>query len=365
MSLQIKCYNSPDSLGPDLLGTWNSLAAEHPFTPPYLTVEWLTNWWAAFHNNQRAYIITAWDGDTLIAILPLQWTNYRVKKYLNFKCLEAWVSNDSPGFDLICKPQDTLRSWEAIRRHLDSISKQWDVLHIKRWHPGSEKHSVLKDCFLPQHYEIIQNEYSGSFVLPMSGNFDAYYKSLSPSFFKSRVNKNNRLAKAGKLEYKHYSKYSPEIMDIFLRLDKCASRRNEISAITESPERIQFYERINMLFDKQGQFSMNVLYLDDKPIVCVYGLQRDGRYSFLKQAVDYDLPEDILRRTSPGQGIFYFLLKRLYDEGKVTQFDFCGPFYKYEEHWTKNIEQKYNVLLLNKRRLLPRLYSAFIKFKAD
>jgi CelD/BcsL family acetyltransferase involved in cellulose biosynthesis len=349
--IQIKTISSLNDFR-EMKAVWNRLVERMDYPLPFVSHEWLCAWWEGWARGRPAIVLTGWHNGELIGGLPLIRDWYPVARGLvRFHSWQSMTFEESPSFGIPCVPDHLGGFLAAVQRHLEEQTRDWDVLLLERLQTTPVTVEMIKSRFNVGHTCWLARAYPGSYFLELNGDFDSYFRSLSKAFIKDRKYKNNKLARLGDVSFS-ITGYSEKSLETFYRMEH-SGWKHRTSILAQAQKKV-FYDKLAENFAALGKLSLVTLSLNGEPVVSVFGLIDRETFYFLKIGLNYDVDEKI-QKTTPGQALFFHLMQHCFAQ-KLKYFDFCGPFYDYERMWTKGIHQKYNLVILNRRKLLVRLY---------
>ena len=337
-----------------LNGRWNNLVEQMDYPLAFLVHEWIASWWESFGQNLPVRIFTGWRDEKLIGALPLFETEHRLGAVFRFRGYQSMTNDESPGFGILCHPDLAGQFLAAVKDHLERNSSAWDVLFCLRFQGTEKILETIRHTFTAGHTRLLVNLYPGSYLIPLENNFKSFFQELSKGFSKNRRYYNNKIARLGKLDFRHTTDFNPTVLEEFYQIEKTGWKKG--TSILTQPRKKLFYDSLAGHFARRGEHLLVTLYLNQHPIASVFGIIYNQTFFFLKIGIDYHVDEQI-QKTSPGQVLLQHLIEHCHALG-LKRFDFCGPFYEYERMWTGNICQKYNLMIFNQRKPLVKLYLA-------
>src|SRR5919112_6577320 len=64
---------------------WEDLYYNSPFSTPFQSWSWLYSWWESFGEGYELRLITVWNGDLLVGVIPLMlehWWGFRRLRFI-------------------------------------------------------------------------------------------------------------------------------------------------------------------------------------------------------------------------------------------------------------------------------------------
>src|SRR5262245_24670712 len=106
--------------------TWDALLERAEAVTPFVTPLWTRCWWEAFGAGNALRVLTVYDGDQCVAVVPMMQTGARM--YGVPVCMLELIGNlHTPRFDFIVA-RDRPDVYGAIWQHLQQV--RWDVLKL-------------------------------------------------------------------------------------------------------------------------------------------------------------------------------------------------------------------------------------------
>ena len=337
----------------DIAAAWDGLHADCG-GGPFSSRIWFDCWWRSFGEGADVRIVTVWGAQRLVGVLPLQVRRRRIVGPLFLRSLHALSNDHSPEFSPLIDRHHRREALEALGRVVREDASV-DRIGFERLALDEPALNDYQDTFSTSEFLLERAAWPGSYYVDFANDFETFYQSLGRSFRKDRNNKNNRLAKAGAVDFDVEEGYVPGTLDEFYEIEKTGWKSEQGTAIAQEERVRDFYDRLAMQSAGRGEFRLVRLRLDGRLIAGTYGLCLHRVFYFLKVAIDYS--DDALMRHSPGQAMLYRLMQYCFDR-QLEGFDFCGPFYDYEAKWTKGVRQKYVLDIYHRASARTKLFLA-------
>ena len=332
---------------------WNKLFNSIEQPTIFISHSWLSIWWRNFGNQKPLIILTVWDRKYLIGALPLFQTTISIFKLFNFKCLHSLTNPHSPMYNIISRSENLNRVINSIKDYLVKNSSLWDILLLERLDETFKSPERFKSIFNDGKTRFQSKPWEGSYYIRFIGTFEEYLSRMNKSSKRNLLNKNNRIKKKGIVDFRAVKEYNQDEINNFLSIENTGWKNENGSAIKLSKDVSKFYREVAEIFSKTNRFLLFILYVDETAIAANYGLIDNNRFYQLKIGVNYSYPE--VKKLSPGQAIMMRMTRYCF-ENNLRGFDFCAPFYPYEELWTREKSQKYIVTIYNLQIIKVRLY---------
>ena len=172
--------------------------------------------------------------------------------------------------------------------------------------------------------------------------WEEYFKSLPKKFRWLLRAMPKRLADKGHVRYEHVSqtKQLPDFMENILNIERASWKEEQGSSITANAHQVEFYSKFAELAAACNWLSGHVLFLEDRPIAYMYGIQFGGVFYDLKESYSNEFKD-----LSPGHILKTFALPKIIESGAVY-YDFMGNAEPYKLKWTQTLYTHRTYILL-------------------
>lgn len=306
------CFETPD---------WKGLLSSDPQRHLFATPEWNRVWWEEFGNGKDLFVLTAFRGDDLAAIVPLYRKIEEGRRVLRFV----------GGIDLtdylgpICSYSDRGEVAAALVGWLQDTDVEWDELDAHNMPVPFGFAEFLVERADAAGFDFALEQEETAAVLPLPGSWDEYLASLDSKQRHELKRKRRRIAR----DHPDASFRSsvPETAENDLRLFVEMHRGAEgMKGHFMRAEVATFFERVAHAFAPNGWLRLEFLEIGDRVIASTFGFVLNDSYFLYNSAFEPDA-----RRLSPGLVLVSELVKNSIEEG-LSVFDFMrGPErYKYQ-----------------------------------
>ena len=128
-----------------------------------------------------------------------------------------------------------------------------------------------------------------------------------------------------------------------LKISDASWKYDSGSAISQVPPVTRFYRKFTEIALKQDLIVLWFLDINGEKVAFDYYLKDSGRLSGIRS--DYDKSYGDYY---PGDNIKLELLKQMFADPEMQEFDFGGSDYDYKLRWTSNIRKHINLIIGNK-----------------
>jgi CelD/BcsL family acetyltransferase involved in cellulose biosynthesis len=298
----------------DLREDWNRLAAASPARSVFLRHEWFDAAWQWRKSDCELRLLCVHDGDGVLrGLCPLvRWV--RNTPLPGTRVLEFLAVPDTQACDVLARPADLRGVAEAMAVELGRSRGEWDMLFLSRLPADSPSGSLLPAALAGNRIRTGIAPWGDNPVIPLRGEWSAFYAQRSRSLKKSNNLAANRLARAGtvELDWRRPGAGPIDPDELVERIAAVSARSwKESTGLTlDHPGPAAFIRRLTRHAREQGWLSVWLLNLNGTPVATEYQLIHEGQVHALR--ADFD---EGLRDLGPGTYLNWKLLERLFSEG--------------------------------------------------
>jgi len=331
-----------------LRGAWNGLLYNSTSIVIHLTHEWFKSWWESFHQNNDLRIIIISDHDNqLIAIAPFMVTDSSYRG-IHIKKICFMSNGHSPFANFIIKEDKIAESIQAIFSYLETF-QDWHMIEFRKLNSSDPVYESVLDYLKESKclYGIKRNIETPFIVI--DSDWDTFLRSRSTKFRKVLRNKINRVNKTGDLliERIEISGSKDDVLQEMLEVSKNSWKRQIGTDLAGNLDSKCFYMKLCDFLGPQGIITLWLLRKGGKAIAFEFHLTYNDTVYPIR--ADYD---ESFKSLSPGSILEFNILKALFEEGKVTEYNSCGHTYDYLLNWTDNTRKHYDIEIFS-RHFLP------------
>lgn len=333
---------------------WDALLLRSTQNEACLTHEWFQAWWKAFQRGNQLYILVASRSSGVVGIAPLMSCRGNFRG-LPIQRICFMANGQSPSADFILAgdidANDKQEVLNSFMGYLLSEKRSWDVLELQKIYAGSSTLPYLQRAFTQNRLRFGFKESLRSPVIFMDTDWETFLKSKSRKFKKVLRNKLNRAKRLASISIERVSsgeEIQQRLEDVFL-VSARSWKHKAGTAITDSGPSVTFYDEVSKTMARMGWVQLWLMRDGNRPIAFEYHIKYNGTSYPIR--ADYD--EDY-RELSPGSVLEYHILKELFCDPTVVQYDSCGDAYGYLLNWTTKLREHRTVQAFN-RRALSRL----------
>lgn len=287
---------------------WRALFDADSAASPFQSWEWLSTWWRVYGRGRSPYIITAYEGDDLVGILPM------LKTVGPWRTLRSLGVGPSDYLGPIAQPD--LRD-AVLRAFLSELREApADMVDLHQWSDPVDHAAPI--------------EQATCLKLDLPDQYESYIAGLSKSL-RYDVRRLERTPELRVIE--------PEdpraALDVLFDLHAQRWRSRGLpGAFTKRSQR--FHEAWAVLAKDCGWLRLSTLEHEGSPIGALYAMAVHGRTYYYQAGFD-----PAASRLSPGTVLVAAAIRRAIEEGD-TVFDFCRGDEPYKRRWKpQRVEQNH------------------------
>lgn len=294
---------------------WQQNPGALPWEPLFMLPPWLKTWHETFAPDEKASVLVASQGDTVIGIAPL---------IIDGCAATLMGSPDVCDYvDFIAAPGKEADFGAALAAYLPSQGVT--SLHTGVIRPDARVVPVLTQLgkTLPVHAECERDEVTLEKDLPPT--WDEYLQSLDSKQRHEVRRKLRRLEEAGSITYRFVTAPAdiPAFMETFLKL---FSESREDKATFLTPAREQFFRALPAAMAEAGLFRGGVMELDGAVVAALLAFDYNGTVYLYNSG--YDINRSNLSVGVLSKALF---IKDSIERGK-KRFDFLKGAERYKYH---------------------------------
>jgi len=322
-----------------------------------LTHDWIMAWWNNFGSPHSLYIIVVYDASRkIVGIAPciMVKSSYRG---VPAQKITLMANGYSPSADIISRKDQQKQVITAIIGYFAAVSG-WDVLELTKIQSDGSTSAILFSCLERKKicYGIKDNIESPYIVI--DSDWASFLNSKSQKFRKTLRNKLNRADHAGDLSIEKITIKDSSQADVadMISVSQRSWKKKAQTDITSSPGSEGFYKEICDRFGPQGLASLFLLKKGGYPIAFELHLT----YNNTAYPIRADFDESF-RDLSPGSILESHILKTIFEESQIKEYNTCGHTYDYLVKWTDNTRKYINTEIFNENLRARGLY--FLEYK--
>jgi len=337
---------------------WNELLTGNPLEDSFMRHEWFDGWIRSRGvPDYPICIVTGWRDGQLVSIAPLQRQKTKMKS-VPVKTLSFLQSTISPRCNFITTSGDELEGLLDTIRGLG----QWDLLVAENI---EEKQPATKGFLSYLQENQLAHNIADGFQAPyldISGTWEEHLESMSGK--RRRFIRRECIRKLESAE-----DYSFELITSPADWDRTLKAMLEVSGRSWKADNGTAIGQVQGAIDFYTMFTPVAL---ERDMVRIWLLKINGQYAGFDYYLHWKTSNTGVRSDydkdfafyHPGENLKLAILKNLFDEGRLCQFDFGGVPSNYKTKWAREIRRHLTVtvprgnllgkaIMLWKNRLAP------------
>ena len=292
--------------------------------------------------GDRTFLVRAWRGEQLIALLPLlarPSTVFR-RKVVTLSPLSEQCGTHS---DMLIRDLDD-STVDALIDRLFQLDLQWECFRMAKLSEHNPLVCALERSLLRRGATYDLHDDVPEYYVQLPASLSQYLDARSAKFrnYHRRVEK--RLARRGQVGVVEIAdaRDFPAAWEEILRIERTSWKQSHGSSIPETPWQRRFFRDAWQGALERGRLDLHFLTIDRLPVAYDLGYVHAGSYSYLKTSYDH-----AYRYESPATALRVRLIERLIDRG-VSSFEFPGPLFTWEQQWTHTVRWHKTFSLYNR-----------------
>ena len=329
---------------------WNALLDASGAWNPFLTWEWMSNWWTHLRGAATLNIVTVRSGGLLIAIAPLM----IVRRGLSLppRLEFIGVGSGADYLDVIVRNGDEALAVAALARAVDTqqLALQFDNL------PPSPVSARLWRELEGNGWTAIEGNPDVCPFIDLSGHsWDSYLASLGSSHRANVRRRLRALAAAFDMRFALIESHEERrhALEALFRFHDQRWTCGGSTAFSTPPLRA-FHHDLTRSALERGWLRMYSLSLDNTLVGAMYGFARDGRFYFYQHGTDV-----AYARYSLGLVLMGLTVRAAIDDG-VREFDMLYGHEAYKKLWAAHQRPLGRLMLFP-----PRLTGRWLQRRAE
>lgn len=322
-----------------LKNEWNVLLKNSYKDVVQLTHEWIMVWWNSFGNGNQLNVIAVYgENGQLVGIAPMMRSNSRYRGVnITKTCLMA--NGQSPSSNFIVSKEKGTEITKAILDYLKGHSDT-NIIELTKLDTNSQTYSIALDYLNMNGNRFgIKGNTEAPFIT-INSDWNTFFNKKAQKFRKSLRNKLNRADKSGDLSIEKIQINNSNhtvIQEMFAVSGK--SWKKEIGTdLLSNPRSRNFYKEICDRLGPEGIISIWLLRKGAAPIAFEFHLTYNNVVYPIR--ADYD---ESFKELSPGSVLEYNIIKTLFGESVVKEYNTCGHTYNYLMNWSEDTRKHANI----------------------
>jgi CelD/BcsL family acetyltransferase involved in cellulose biosynthesis len=321
---------------------WDELISQSGIANPFLTHAWVRTWWDCFGSGKTLYVLTVRTGAKLIAIAPLMLSSARIYG-AKLRRLSFLENDHTPRFGIILNPGFEQQACSAIWNHLHADG-QWDLLELNHLPAGCATLERLSALARGERYLIGVRQLECSPYIPLTGDWESYFKGLSYNHRRNLKKRSSRLNRRGRVEVEVITGTDAlaAALDDGFRIEAAAWKEQNGTAMRSDQAVRRFYERYAERAAALGTLRLMFLKFDGRRIAFSYSLYENNTLYVLKSGYD-----PAYAAYSPSNVLCHHVLRDCFARG-IAEFDFLGNNEDWKLEWAREARSHHCLLVFRR-----------------
>ncbi|MFH0926719.1 MAG: GNAT family N-acetyltransferase [bacterium] len=338
---------------------WNDLLERSKINTPFLTWQWLSQWWEHYGTtNWKLNIFLIKKDNKAIGIAPFILNKSNLIKLYLFKKMiflgSFGVGSDFLDF-IVDKGKEDL-AIDLLLNHLILNNKNWDVIHLTNvLGTSSSIEHIVKVCSRLGCDIKIKSATTCPFI-ELPNSWDAFFSSLSRNTQSSIKRQINKLNKQFHITYEVIERegdLSKAMGDLFNLNRFRMKEKGRIGAFLDK-KFTEFHEAVIPILFKEGILRLCFLKANEERIAALYNFIYNKTCFFYQGGFNPDW-----KNYSPGTVILSYSIKDAIEKG-LKEYSLLQGAENYKFKFTDKVKDCLNITIFNKT-----LKGRFIKYTID
>ncbi|MFA5097264.1 MAG: GNAT family N-acetyltransferase [Candidatus Margulisiibacteriota bacterium] len=341
--MEIKVIKSFDEFEA-LKDKWNLALKKSSSNLFFLRHEWLLNWWKHYGRGHDLFVILVIHDGEIAAAAPMMILNKKLFRIIKVRKLQ-FIAHDVSDYMDFMIVSDHAANFNRLMAQIKSSSSLWDWAefiylkndssNLKYWRNiGADVNDMVFD---KKDVSVIVN-------IGAHDSYDKYLRSLNKKVRHDVTRQMNNIEKTAKIKFDVY-KNSNEILSLlpnFFSLHKKKWKDQKMASQFYDRALTERYTSLAKDLDDTGLLELSVLRLDNNIVAMHYGFTYEDRYYWYTPTYN---PE--YAKYSPGKLLLAKLIENAISR-RFKIFDLLRGNEQYKYFWTKDQQDLYGVIMLNR-----------------
>ena len=295
----------------ELKSPWKALVQVASDATPFQTFEWHQTWWKHYGGMRVPQVITFYDADKLVGLMPLMRTRgpWRTIRPMGMGPSDYLHPLAIPGYEA---------SVAADLVNSLAEAKNVDLVDL---------HQVRETRAVASAFQGTRINQATCLVLDLPSTYDAYLESIGKSLRYDVRKLDKSLFKTGRAQIEQVgADRINEGMDVLFEQHKLRWRKRGLPGAFLG-KGIQFHKDWAVHASANGWLWLSILRLDDQPIGAIYAMAMGDTTYYYQAGFD---PEK--GSVSPGTLLVAHTIRRAIEAG-MSHFDFMRGDEPYKRRW--------------------------------
>jgi CelD/BcsL family acetyltransferase involved in cellulose biosynthesis len=331
---------------------WRNLSANSSRHGIHQSYDWFMASYRCFHQRDRLYVLTLNDNaGELTGVAPLV-IGSGTCHGIGVRRIGFAMNSQSPANDFILSEGAEEDCLKSFLEHLSGFH-EWELVHLQKISAEEPTWYLLQKLLPERNLAFGTRDNIQSPYIRMDMDWNDFWKSRSHRFRKTMRNKLNRVMHENMVIEKIpvSSAKTPELDDV-LRISANSWKHEIGNDLSARKDKWRFYREICDHLGPQGLIYLWLLKIDSVSVAFEFHIQHN-RIVYPIRA-DYDKN---FKDVSPGSILEYEIIKRLFADGTVYEYNTCGHTYDYLMNWTETTRKHQDLEIFDHNFKMSMLFS--------
>lgn len=336
---------------------WSSLVAKSPNDVPHLSHEWMTAWWNNFSAGNRLNILAVYDTDgTLAGVAPFMKGRAKYRGVWVDK-LQMMANGHSPNTNIIAREGCLEQIVEVLFDYLNGI-EDWDIMELFKLEQNDPAFKLLLEKLKKQKRLFGVKDNFETPYIKIQSSWDDFLSKRSQRFRKSIRNKLNRAKNLGGVSFEKIPirDSGDSAFNDMLKVSESSWKRRFGTDMSSNPSIRGFYRELCDMMGKKGLITLWAIKKDSVMIAFEFHITYNG----ISYPIRADFDESY-NSVSPGSLLEYNIIKSLFEDSTVKEYNTCGYTYFYLMNWTELTRKQSTIEIFNRHLKPAALY--FLEYR--
>jgi len=326
-----------DALGP----AWDALAALDP--TPFSSRAWYSAWWEGYGDGRGLRVCTVWDGDEVVALLPLCSVGGRLESMANIEsCVVRPLARDAAALE------------QAVAA---AVAERYELFEVRRLPEDDPGIGALSAAARKAGRLSLVEPDVTSPIVDTTGTLEDYRRATKSKWHKNMWRLYRKLCREHDAQLhliEPPSDLERELREGF-EVESSGWKGREGSAILSRADNQTFYRRLGERFHERGELRLSSISIDGRMVAWDFGILHRNRLYSPKSGY---LEE--LKPLAPGLVLELATIERCFEEG-IEAHELLGSDEPYKLRFS-NSARRHRVFRAFPRRPRPAVRYAWRRY---
>lgn len=314
---------------------YEELLREAGTVSPFMTLDWLEPWYAAFGADYDLHLAVVRQGDRLLAALPLM---TGLERYHGLRRRVARFLGTGTGlrgnyFSMPLRPGATAEAFDVLSLHTEDLN-QTSTIVFENLSPFDDGVATLRLlCCQPRRCLSITTQ-GGCVHGPLPGSFEEFIASVPAATRRTSLRHGDVLLRQqGNVEYRlcRGPDQIPDFLDRLARLSIERRAREGQQSTWALKANMQARQQICERFLARDRLRLELLVYNNQPIAALIGFVYNNIYFCYNMAIDQQFSD-----FQPGHLLLAWRIRQSIGEG-LTGFNFLVGDAEYKRQYFRQV----------------------------